>query len=144
MRPSRRTAAESVNGASTVSALGTKISGSPVRQARYFAVSMAVPPPSPIIRATPSNASRVFSSASSARASRLSARARLRGFAVSQARAANHACGSTTSRLSSNNGLRQATLSNRTACNGWVGIVILYLIGGGVRARSLDIPQDVL
>jgi len=60
MRPSRRTAAESVNGASTVSALGTKISGSPVRQARYFAVSMAVPPPSPIIRATPSNASRVF------------------------------------------------------------------------------------
>jgi len=40
--------------------------------------------------------------------------------------------------------LRQATLSNRTPCNGWIGIAILYLMGGGVRARSLDIPQDVL
>jgi hypothetical protein len=56
----------------------------------------------------------------------------------------SHAFSHTTSKLASNNGLRQATLSNRTRAIGWVGIVILYLMGGGVRARSLDIPQDVL
>jgi probable HAF family extracellular repeat protein len=49
----------------------------------------------------------------------------------------SHAFSHTTSKLSSSNGLRQATLSNRTACNGWVGIVILYLKNGD---ESLENP----
>jgi hypothetical protein len=54
----------------------------------------------------------------------------------------SHAFSHATSKLASNSGLRQATLSNRTACNGWVGIVILYLKNGDESLKkSLDIPK---
>jgi hypothetical protein len=49
----------------------------------------------------------------------------------------SHAFSHTTSKLASSNGLRQATLSNRTRAIGWVGIVVLYLKNGD---ESLENP----
>ena len=48
----------------------------------------------------------------------------------------SHAFSHATSKLASNNGLRQATLSNRTPCNGWVGIAILYLKNGDESLKN--------
>ena len=60
-------------------------------------------------------------------------------------RAANRACGSTTSKLASSSGLWQATLSNRTHRNGWTGIAILYLMGGQTLPQPhWHFPENLL